>query len=224
MELLSQTIKERIPLTGISQAEIAKIIKVSPAQLTQYLNGNSSLNKESLDTLLKTVGINHQIYSNRLKFAKEVAIKLKKFDSKAIINMGKDQMIKETGIEQIKYFPDFTESEMKEIVEKSFFDYEDTFGYLKTLVLYYNGVGTDTPSTTTSTKNFWTDIAEFTSGGFIGGGILGYIVPSMFGLGNIIGGAITLAMMGAYKSLQNNMISAFVDLAIAVSRKSDEKK
>ena len=33
--------------------------------------------------------------------------------------MGKDQMIKETGIEQIKYFPDFTESE-KKIVEKSF--------------------------------------------------------------------------------------------------------
>jgi transcriptional regulator with XRE-family HTH domain len=224
MELLSQTIKERIPLTGISQAEIAKIIKVSPAQLTQYLNGNSSLNKDSLDTLLKTVGINHQIYSNRLKFAKEVAIKLKKFDSKAIINMDKEQMIKETGIEQIKYFPDFTKSEMKEIVEKSFFDYEDTFGYLKTLVLFYKGVGTDTPTTTSYTKNFWTDLAGLSSAGLISGGIFGRPLPSMLGIVGVIGMTTTFAMMAAYKSLQNNMISAFVDLAIAFSRKNDEKK
>jgi transcriptional regulator with XRE-family HTH domain len=224
MELLSQTIKERIPLTGISQAEIAKIIKVSPAQLTQYLNGNSSLNKESLDTLLKTVGINHQIYSNRLKFAKEVAIKLKKFDSKAIINMGKDQMIKETGIEQIKYFPDFTESEMKEIVEKSFFDYEDTFGYLKTLVLYYKGVGTNTPITTSFTRNFWTGLAGLSSAGVISGGAFDSVAPVMVGPGAFIVWEIAMNMMRTYKSLQNNMISAFVNFAIVFSRKSDEKK
>lgn len=39
MDITSEIIKERLPLTGISQSEIAKMINVSPAQLTQYLMG-----------------------------------------------------------------------------------------------------------------------------------------------------------------------------------------
>ena len=141
MDITSEIIKERLPLTGISQSEIAKMINVSPAQLTQYLNGNSSLNKDSLDKLIKLVGINLNIYRNRLSLAKEAATKLAGVTSKELVNMSKLDMICLTGLKQIRFYQEFSEDELNEIVETMVFDYEDTFSYFKSLVLFYKEAG-----------------------------------------------------------------------------------
>jgi transcriptional regulator with XRE-family HTH domain len=175
MDITSEIIRERLPLTGISQSEIAKMINVSPAQLTQYLNGNSSLNKDSLDKLIKLVGINLVVYKNRLSLAKEVATKLAGVTAEELVNMSKLDMIRLTGFKQIRFYPEFSKDELNEILETMAFDYEDTFSYFKSQVLFYKEAGEKENYTHTVTKNTWMKLADIASRGVLVGGIIGSI-------------------------------------------------
>lgn len=217
MDNTSSIIKERLPLTGVSQSEIANMINVSPAQLTQYLNGNSSLNKDSLDKLLKIVGINLNVYSNRLILAKTVAEKLNGFSSDELVKMSKEEMINYTNIQQIRFYQDFTSEELKEIIDTMAYDYEDTFSFFKSLVVFYKESGNKENVTHTLTKNTWVKLAAIAASGILVGGIIGNITKGLI-LGKTIGNTITFNAMNKLPSLKNNLLSGFVDLAISMAK------
>ena len=200
MDITSEIIKERLPLTGISQSEIAKMINVSPAQLTQYLNGNSSLNKDSLDKLIKLVGIT----------------------SKELVNMSKLDMICLTGLKQIRFYQEFSEDELNEIVETMVFDYEDTFSYFKSLVLFYKEAGQKDNYTHTLTKNTWMKLASMAASGVLVGGIIGNITKGLL-LSTAIGSSITFNAMRKSPLLNNNLLSGFVDLAMTMAKKTKKR-
>ena len=222
MDITSEIIKERLPLTGISQSEIAKMINVSPAQLTQYLNGNSSLNKDSLDKLIKLVGINLNIYRNRLSLAKEAATKLAGVTSKELVNMSKLDMICLTGLKQIRFYQEFSEDELNEIVETMVFDYEDTFSYFKSLVLFYKEAGQKDNYTHTLTNKTWMKHASMAASGGLVGGIIGNITKGLL-LSTAIGSSITFNAMRKSPLLNNNLLSGFVDLAMTMAKKTKKR-
>lgn len=220
MDITSEIIRERLPLTGTSQSEIAKMINVSPAQLTQYLNGNSSLNKDSLDKLIKLVGINLVVYKNRLSLAKEVAKKLAGVTAEELVNMSKLDMVRLTGFKQIGFYPEFSKEELNEIVETMAFDYEDTFSYFKSLVLFYKEAGEKENYTHTVTKNTWMKLAVMAAGGLLVGGVIGGIARGLILGSAAIGSAITFNAMKTNDRLNNNFLSGFVDLAMTMAKKT----
>ena len=110
--MIREIIKKRLSLSGFSQAELGELIGVTPAQISLFLNGKSSLSHESLEKLLNQMDINLYCYGERLKLAEETAKALKgKKNPEEVIKMGKDEMISLSGIERIKYLTDVQDAE-----------------------------------------------------------------------------------------------------------------
>ena len=110
--MIREIIKKRLSLSGFSQAELGELIGVTPAQMSLYLSGKSSLSHESLEKLLNQMDINLECYDERLKLAEETAKALKgKKTPEEVIRMDKEEMISLSNIERIKYLIDVQDSE-----------------------------------------------------------------------------------------------------------------
>ena len=110
--MLREIIKQRLTLSGFSQGELAELVGVTPAQISLYLSGKSSLSHETLEKILEQMDINLQCYSNRLELADRVAKALsgKKSPSEVIV-LSKDEMVLLTNIKEISYLVDVESSE-----------------------------------------------------------------------------------------------------------------
>lgn len=110
--MLREIIKQRLSLSGFSQGELAELVGVTPAQISLYLSGKSSLSHETLEKILEQMDINLQCYSKRLDLASQAAKQLysKKTPSEVIL-LEKSEMVSLTNIKEIAYLIDVKTSE-----------------------------------------------------------------------------------------------------------------
>lgn len=140
---LNKTIKKLVTWTGLSQAKVAEAVGVSTAQLSQYLNGNASANKGSLEKLLKLEGADHQVYSNRIDLVYKAAVKLrdKGIDTKKVAGFSQEEMVKYTSLKELSVCKDVNHDELEYIINSHVSDYADTYSYVKAMIILAMGMG-----------------------------------------------------------------------------------
>ena len=110
--MLRTIIKKRLSLSGFSQGELAELVGITPAQVSLYLSGKSSLSNDSLEKILEQMDINLNCYNKRLELADQVAkVLYRKKTPSEVITMAKDEMVSLTHIKEISYLIDVESSE-----------------------------------------------------------------------------------------------------------------
>lgn len=133
-----ETIRTRLELMGMSQAQFAECVSATPAQMSIFLREKGSLSIESLNKSLDLVGVNLSLYSKRNELAKEVASYLIDKNVSSIDNWTKEDLISITQKKEISVFFDVQKvEEFIEIEKSGIIDVESTFQYFKALVSYY---------------------------------------------------------------------------------------
>lgn len=135
--MLNSTIKKLIDWLGLSQVQVAGEVELSPSQLSQYLQGNASANKDVLEKLLSIVGINYKVYSNRIKLAEDAAKALLKknvtVDEVALLS--KKEMVEKTSLKAIYGFNDVDRKGLNDIISSKVVDPADTYPYFQAMVI-----------------------------------------------------------------------------------------
>ena len=133
-----EVIQKRLEMMGMSQAQFAELVSATPAQMSIFLHGNGSLSMGSLNKCLDMVGVNLSLYSERMKFAKEVADYLLSKNVSSIDNWTKKDLATFTQKESLLLLFDVqSQEEYIKLEESGIIDIESTFPYFKALVSYY---------------------------------------------------------------------------------------
>lgn len=155
--MIHDIIADKLKMSGMTQANLARLIETSPTQLGNYLKGQGSLTEKSLNKCFDILEINIERYRNIYQVAQNASETLKKkgCDFEEVIRMNKMELVRITGIEQIKQFVDvYSEEEYEDIIKYNIIDYQSTFPYFKTLVVYFMNTGEKI--TTKSNASTWT--------------------------------------------------------------------
>lgn len=155
--MIHDVIADKLKMSGMTQANLARLIETSPTQLGNYLKGQGSLTEKSLNKCFDILEINIERYRNIYQVAQNASEILKKkgCDFEEVIRMSKMELVRITGIEQIKQFEDvYSEEEYEDIIKYNIIDYQSTFPYFKTLVVYFMNTGEKI--TTKSNASTWT--------------------------------------------------------------------
>lgn len=135
--MIEKVIKDRMEVVGLTQHRLAQSIGCTPTQLSLFLKGEASLNRNSLNQCFKVLGIKLNSISKRIELAREVAGCLNECSVNEVINMSRHDMIVLTKIKEIAALPEVNKEEFEIMVSSDLGDYESTFQYFKTLVLHY---------------------------------------------------------------------------------------
>ncbi|MBO5016678.1 MAG: helix-turn-helix transcriptional regulator [Bacteroidaceae bacterium] len=136
--MLRDIVKQRLVLSGFSQNELAELVGCTPAQISLYLSGKSSLNNELLEKILHQLDINLNVYSNRLDLAKRVAEELVGKKSPAeVVYLSKTEMIQLSGIKEVKYLVDVKSAEeFNEAVNSGLIDADNYYVHFRMIVAH----------------------------------------------------------------------------------------
>lgn len=234
MRTLNDTIRKLIPWTGLSQAKVAESVGISTAQLSQYLNGNASANKDVLEKLMKLVGLDHSIAANRIDLVSRAAKKLRAdgVSQEAVSRYSQQQMVSKTGMKEFTVFKDVTRRELEYIIKSHVSDYADTYPYVKALVVLTMGM--DKSNSKSFTKSFYDTVKNLvpqksddsvakTIGNILAFGAaglaLGPVVATTALLGGTIAATVGKMAQDKYKSLAGSMNASVVELALQLARK-----
>lgn len=155
--MIHEIITYKLKMSGMTQANLARLIETSPTQLGNYLKGQGSLTEKSLNKCFDILEINIERYKSIYQVAQNTSEILKKrgigFDQ--VMRMTKIEIIHITEIEQIKQFIDVnSEEEYEDIIKYNIIDYQSTFPYFKSMVVYLMNAGEKV--TTKSNTTTWT--------------------------------------------------------------------
>ena len=132
-----EVVKTRLEIMGTSQAQFARCVSVTPAQMGLFLRDKGSLTEKSLIKIMDFIGINIPMYSERLGLAKDIANYLKLRGITNIDNWTKEELVSFTKKNQILVFFDVKSKKLyKTLLESRKVDMESTFPYFKALVSY----------------------------------------------------------------------------------------
>lgn len=134
---ISEVIKDRINFLGKSQAEIANLIGATPSQFGLFLQGNASLSLEAMNNCFEVLDIDFMLYKRRHDLAKEAA---KRLMEKGIDKIGKlhwAEIIRFTGLDELKYYRRYTAKQYQEITNTRCIDIESTQNHMVELINYY---------------------------------------------------------------------------------------
>lgn len=221
----NEIIKQMIPLTGMSQTQVAEAAGISKSQLSQYLSGNASANKDVLDKLLTLTGIHLDTYAKRAQLAAKVAKKLKaagvtEQDIKAI---SKKEMAAKSGCPEVKCFFDATADQLHKALDSGLIECQVTFAYFKALVLIMMEQK-DTRDDSISAKDINSSWAKIASAGALGTSLASLALPFA---GALISGAVAGLVMSTMLSakaidkfgkLKGDMTASIVELALSLAK------
>lgn len=176
--MIEQVIKKRMELAGITQASLAESSGTTPSQMGLFLKGKATLNRETLDKCLESLGINLNIQKKRAELASQVALKLKNLSLEEIKSLTKEEMAKLSGFDKIVALPDVDLKEFENMVKSGIVDYESTFPFFKVLVMHYHYTGTKITGRTA--KDSFNTIISLSAGAFVSGavGLIGGLLLS----------------------------------------------
>lgn len=234
---LNDTIKRLIPWTGLSQATIAEQVGISTAQLSQYLNGNASANKDVLEKLMQLVGLKHQNYSNRVDLVYKVVkiIHEKEIPIKSVVYYSKEKMAEVTSIKEIEQFIDVSHQQLESIIKNGIVDYECTYPYFKAMVIIAMGMRDKisnkafTVSVFDTLRNIMPPASSMVLSkplGKILGLTAGVTAPALttaFILGNLINNTISSFTDNKYKNLSGLKNVSALQLALQLTCISEDK-
>lgn len=219
---MNEIIKQMIPLTGMSQTQVAESVGISKSQLSQYLNGNASANKDVLDKLLSLTGIHLDTYAKRVELATKVAKNLKtaNVDAQTVKEMSKKEMAAKSGCPEVECFFDVTEEQLQNILDTELIECQTTFPYFKALVLVTMGQDNkkDEPLTAKDVNQSWENIAKTATVGAAAipavGAILGSVLAGgIAGVGLILSGVLGAQAINKNQKLKGDMTASILELA-----------
>lgn len=204
--MLEELIKERMMTAGLTRAKLSQLIGCTPTQLGQFLKSEQSLNTKTIDKCLEILGVPLKTYNKRLAVAKKAAEKLSSYSSEDVVKMTREQMVEATDIKAIKSLPDITLEEYQDMLEYEIADYESTFPFLKSLVLFFlNAEENLTPKKTETAFNKLLPLMLIPGGMVFGSAFIG------------IGAA--LIMNKKFKKFTQNAWAPFISLTKDILKK-----
>lgn len=192
--MISEVIRDRMEVIGLTQAKLAEAIGCTPTQLSLFLKGEASLNRKALDKCFTVLGISFETLSKRITLAKKVADCFKGRPVKIIAEMSRDEMVARTKISDIKAFPEVTKEEFDIMVKSRVADYESTFQYFKAMVLYFMG-SPEKQTPKTAEKSLI----------MLATALIAVPVINLFGIGTAIGAVV--GALAAKKSFLRDIIN-----------------
>lgn len=212
---LKNIIKQRLEISGISQGNLAKIVGVTPAQISLFLNGKSSLSLEVLEKVLQELDINLDTYARRLDLAKKVASKLdSKISVEEIIQMDKKEMINMTKEREIAYLIDVNDRKsFDESVKAGLIEPDCYYAHFRMLVAHIHQLGKDgitTKKASQSVSNLYKvagtmGMIMFTSLALIGFGAVNTLTGNAIGIAGRKMGVFSSFIALASSSLQKGI-------------------
>lgn len=167
--MISELIKKKLMYSSLTQANLAEKIGTSPTQLGLFLKGEgASLPTKTLEKCFDLMEINLRTYSRLCDSALKVAsiLKSRGDDIEKVLRMNKSEIILLTNAQEIKYLIDITdEKEIDLLRETGIVDYQMTFPYFKSMVVFlmsYDGK-TGTRSNPLIKTNIWSNIFGVTA-------------------------------------------------------------
>lgn len=224
---MNEIIKQMIPLTGMSQTQVAESVGISKSQLSQYLNGNASANKDVLDKLLSLTGIHLDTYAKRVELATKVAKSLKtaNMDAQAVKEMSKEEMAAKSGCPEVECFFDVTKEQLQKILDSGLIECQTTFPYFKALVLVAMGQGEkkDEPLTAKDVNQSWDNIAKAATMGAtvipaVGSILAPVLAGGLAGVGLILSGVLGAQAINKNHNLKGDMTASILELAKALTK------
>lgn len=154
--MINQVIGFKLKMSGMTQANLARLIGTSPTQLGGYLKGQGSLTEKSLNKSFEVLEINVDRYKYLYETAQQASaiFKRKNIAFEQVMRMNKRNVISETGIEQIRWLIDVnSEKDYEDIINSKIIDYQFTFPYFMTMVVYF--MNSDDKITAKSNARTW---------------------------------------------------------------------
>lgn len=146
MENIEEIVKERLQYSGLTQAKLAELSGCTANQMGLFLKGKGFLNKTSLEKCLAVLGVRLDIYSKRMRLAKEAAAKLSGVQREEVVAMTKKEMASITQLPEILSLFDVTDSELDNLLNSGIVDHEGTYPYFKSLVVHIMQIGPEPSS------------------------------------------------------------------------------
>lgn len=177
--MISEVIKSRMEVVGLTQAKLSEAIGCTPTQLSLFLKDEASLNRIALDKCLAILGISLTSISNRIELAKRSAELLSSFSVECIAQMSRAKMIETTGLKELLALPEVTKEEFETMISSGIADYESTFQYFKSLVLQFRQLPSKiTPKAASSSLNS------------LASSLIALPFLPLLGIGSVIGAAV----------------------------------
>lgn len=224
---INDIIRQLIPFTGMSQNQIAEAVGISKSQLSQYLSGNASANKDVLEKLFCLTGIHLDTYAKRAELATKVAGKLKASgcDRQAVKDMSKEAMAKVSGYPEVDCFFNVTAEQLQAALDSGLIECQTTFPYFKALVLVAMGVD-DNESKQLNAKDVnksWEDMAKTAAIGSAVlpavGAVLGPVLASgVAGVGLMLSGILGSQAIIKNNNLKGDMTASILELAKSLAK------
>lgn len=209
--MISDVLKDRMEVIGLTQAKLAEAIGCTPTQLSLFFKGEASLNRSALDKCFKILGISFETLSNRIALAKRVADHLKDSSIETVVMMSRTKMMSVTMIPEITAFPEVTKEEFDMMVKSRVADYESTFPYFKAMVLYFkNSPEKQTPKTAEKS------LIRLASA------LIAVPVINVFGIGTAIGAVV--GALATKKSFLRDLINTAWGPILAITYELFDKK
>lgn len=222
----NDVIKLLIPFTGMSQTQVANSVGISKSQLSQYLGGNATANKEVLEKLLCLTGIHLDTYAKRAELATKVASALKAagIDRLAVKDMPKKDMADKSGCPEVKCFFDVTEEQLQKALDSGLIECQTTYPYFKALVLVAMGMedGKAGQLNSKDVNKSWEDIAK-TAGLAAAlpavGAMLGPVLASgIAGVGVMLAGILGAQAIIKNGGLKGDSTASILELAKSLAK------
>ena len=224
---VNEVIKQLLPLTGMSQNQVADTVGISKSQLSQYLSGNASANKDVLEKLLNLTGIHLDVYVKRTELATKVARKLKTagVNGEVVKDMNKEDMARQSGCPEVECFFDVSEEQLQRLLDSGLIECQVTFPYLKALVIIAMGLeeGQKGAINSKDVNRSWETIAK--SAG-IGAALLPaaaaifspILAGGIVGVGAILSGILGAQAINKNDSLKGDMTASILELAKSLAK------
>lgn len=167
--MISELIKKKLVYTNLTQGNLAEKIATSPTQLGLFLRGEGvSLSTKTLEKCFELMRVNLRTYSRLCDSALKVSsiLKSRGDDVEDVLRMSKSDIILLTNAQEIKYLIEITdEKEIDILRETGIVDYQMTFPYFKSMVVFlmsYDGK-TGTRSNPLIKTNTWSNLFGVTA-------------------------------------------------------------
>lgn len=177
--MITEVIKSRMEVVGLTQAKLSEAIDCTPTQLSLFLKDEASLNRTALEKCFEILGISLSTISKRIDLARKTAESLTSYTIEDIARMNRDKMIQLTGFKELIALPEVTKEEFEMMISSGIADYESTFQYFKSLVLQFRQL----PSKITPK-------AAVTSLNLLAGSLIALPFLPFLGIGTVIGAAV----------------------------------
>lgn len=167
--MISELIKKKMMYSNLTQANLAEKIGTSPTQLGLFLRGEgASLPTKTLERCFELMEINLDTYSRLCDSALKVAsiLKSRGDDIEKVLRMSKSDIILLTNAVEVKYLIDITdEKEIDLLRETGIVDYQMTFPYYKSMVVFLMSYDSKTRTRTNPVvkTNVWSNIFGVTA-------------------------------------------------------------